>query len=45
MSLKHPKSKAGRKKGDVSVQPLFTLEGDKIPRNKLRKGEVAPDVA
>ena len=45
MSLKHPKSRAGRKKGDLSVQPLFTLEGDKIPRNELRKNPLPPDVA
>ncbi len=45
MSLKHPKSKAGRKKSDVAVQPLFTLEGDNIPRHELRRGTLAPDLA
>src|SRR3954470_7686200 len=45
MSLKHPKSRVGRKKGDLAVQPLFTLEGENIPRNELRKKPLTPDLA
>jgi glutamate decarboxylase len=44
MSLKHPKSRSGRT-GDLAVQPLFTREGDHIPRHELRQGELPPDVA
>jgi glutamate decarboxylase len=45
MSLKHPKARATHGNGELAVQPLFTLEGDNIPRSDLRKHELAPDVA
>jgi glutamate decarboxylase len=43
MALKHPKGPAGPTE-DLSVSPLFTLEGDRIPRHRLPDGELAPDV-
>jgi glutamate decarboxylase len=43
MPLKHPKVARGAA-GDLSVAPLFTLEGS-IPRNELPAGELAPDLA
>jgi glutamate decarboxylase len=43
MALKHPQGPAGPTE-DLSVSPLFTLEGDRIPRHRLPDGELAPDV-
>ena len=44
MALKHPKSARGREK-DLAVEPLFTAEGDRVPRHELPAGEMAPAVA
>jgi glutamate decarboxylase len=44
MTLKHPKGPP-TPAGDLSVAPIFTLEGDHIPRHQLAAGELAPDVA
>ncbi len=44
MTLKHPKA-AATPSGDLSVQTVFTLEGDKIPRHRLRDTELPPEVA
>jgi glutamate decarboxylase len=44
MTLKHPKG-LPTLAGDLSVAPIFTLEGDHIPRHQLAAGELAPDVA
>jgi glutamate decarboxylase len=43
MALKHPQGPAGPTE-DLSVAPLFTLEGDRIPRHRLPDGERAPEV-
>jgi glutamate decarboxylase len=44
MALQHPK--ANKRKSDrLSIDPLFTAEGNSIPRHKLPAGELAPDVA
>ena len=44
MTLKHPHAPAGPS-ADLSVQTVFTLEGDNIPRHELRDGELPPEVA
>jgi len=44
MALKHPHVPVGGSE-DLSVDPLFTLESDHIPRHKLPDGQIAPDVA
>jgi len=44
MALKHPKGPATRPAHDLAVAPLFTLEGDGIPRHRMPDGELAPDV-
>ena len=44
MALKHPKA-AASPTDDLAPAPLFTLEGDRIPRHRLPEGELAPDVA
>ncbi len=44
MSLKHPKGPA-RPTGDLAVSPLFTREGESIPRHEIPAGEMSPDVA
>jgi glutamate decarboxylase len=44
MTLKHPKAPAGPT-ADLSVQTVFTLEGDNLPRHRLRDSELPPDVA
>jgi glutamate decarboxylase len=44
VGLKHPSAPAGAT-GDLSVSPMFTLEGDSIPRHELLAGEMSPDVA
>ena len=36
---------AGSGDGDLSVPPLFTLEGTSIPRHALPEGQLPPDVA
>ncbi len=44
MPLIHPKGPVGRSK-DLSPAPLFTLEGEHIPRHTLPESQLAPDVA
>jgi glutamate decarboxylase len=44
VTLAHPKSPRPRK-ADLSVAPLFSLEGQTIPRHELPKRELPPDVA
>jgi len=44
MGLKHPSVPAASAR-DLSVPPIFTLEGDSIPRLELPAGEMPPDVA
>ncbi len=44
MTLKHPKAAKGPT-ADLSVQTVFTLEGDSLPRHQLRNTELPPDVA
>jgi hypothetical protein len=44
VTLKHRKA-AGGPIGDLAPAPLFTLEGERIPRHSLPQGELAPDVA
>ncbi len=41
MGLKHPLAPAN----ELALSPIFTLEGDSIPRHRLPDGERAPDVA
>ncbi|MGH3925914.1 MAG: glutamate decarboxylase, partial [Pseudonocardiaceae bacterium] len=43
MALKHPK--LPDRPRTLSVDPLFTTEGDSIPRHELREGSMDPDVA
>jgi glutamate decarboxylase len=45
MALRHPKGPPRSNDDDLGVAPLFTLEGTKIPRHRLPKGELSPDVA
>jgi glutamate decarboxylase len=44
VTLKHPKAST-RRSEDVSVAPLFNMEGTSIPRHELPEGELPPDVA
>ena len=44
MTLKHPKAATGPS-SDLSVQTVFTLEGDNLPRHRLPDTEMPPDVA
>jgi len=44
MTLKHPTATAGPST-DLSIQTVFTLEGDNLPRHRLPDAEMAPDVA
>src|SRR6187200_3492104 len=44
MSLKHPQGPASPT-GDVAIAPLFTREGDRIPRHEIPADEIAADVA
>ena len=44
MTLKHPKAPQGPT-ADLAVQTVFTLEGDNLPRHRLRDTELPPDVA
>ena len=44
MPLKHPQ-RPPRTEREISIAPLFTLEGDSIPRHELPTGELSPDVA
>ena len=44
MTLKHPKTAKGRQ-ADLAPPPLFSLEGDRIPRDRFPEGELPPDVA
>ena len=40
MGLKHPEAPAA-----TTISPVFTREGDSIPRHELPAGELAPDIA
>jgi glutamate decarboxylase len=44
MTLKHPSAPTAAK-AELSVDPLITLEGGRIPRHRLAPGEMAPDIA
>jgi glutamate decarboxylase len=44
VTLKHPKAAKGPQT-DLAPAPLFSLEGDDIPRHRLPEGELPPDVA
>ena len=44
MTLKHPTTAKGRQ-ADLAPPPLFSLEGDRIPRDRFPEGELPPDVA
>jgi glutamate decarboxylase len=44
VTLKHPGASAPVAR-DLSVDPLFSREGERIPRRELPRGEMAPDVA
>src|SRR6478609_3664423 len=44
MPLTHPKGPPPRSR-DLTPAPLFTLEGDNIPRHTLPAGQLSPDVA
>jgi glutamate decarboxylase len=44
MTLKHPKAPP-TPSGDLSIQTVFTLEGDRIPRHRLGDTELPPEVA
>ena len=44
MTLKHPKAAKGPQ-ADLAPAPLFSLEGDRIPRDRFPEGELPPDVA
>jgi glutamate decarboxylase len=43
MPLAHPKRSARER--ELALSPLFTVEGERIPRHELPAGETAPDVA
>jgi len=42
--LKHPKGPSGPSH-DLSPAPMFTLEGEEIPRHNVPAGQMAPDLA
>ena len=44
MALKHPKGPSGPSH-DLSPAPMFTLEGEEIPRHNVPPGQMAPDLA
>jgi len=44
VTLKHPKAAKGRQT-DLAPAPLFSLEGEHIPRHRFPEGELPPDVA
>jgi glutamate decarboxylase len=44
VTLKHPKA-PGRPSHDLSIAPLFSLEGRRIPRHELPDSVMAPDLA
>jgi glutamate decarboxylase len=44
MTLKHPTVHGGAS-GELSVDPLFTLDGGHVPRHELPAVEMSPDVA
>jgi glutamate decarboxylase len=44
MALTHPKGPAAPR-NDLAVAPIFTLESESIPRDRIPDGEIAPDVA
>jgi glutamate decarboxylase len=44
LTLAHQKTRRQRKDA-LAVAPLFSLEGETIPRHELPQGEMAPDVA
>jgi len=43
MPLAHPKRPTHER--ELALAPLFTLEGERIPRHELSAGEIEPDVA
>jgi glutamate decarboxylase len=44
MPLKHPSTRTSRPE-DISVAPVFTLEGRRLPRHELPADELPPEVA
>src|SRR5262249_25443881 len=44
VTLKHPKA-AHRPAHDLSIAPLFSMEGRRIPRHELPDSVMAPDLA
>ena len=44
MTLAHPNTEHRRKR-ELAVAPIFSLEGTTIPRHTLPEGELSPDVA
>ena len=44
MGLKHPSAPAASAR-DLSVSPMYTLEGESIPRHELPPGGMSPDLA
>ena len=44
MPLKHPNSQRTSAE-DLAPSPIFGLEGMRVPRHKLREGQIPPDVA
>ncbi len=45
MPLKHPHGPAGSTNDHLSLPPVSMLEGERVPRHTLPKGELPPDVA
>src|SRR3954447_22230812 len=45
MPLKHPQSLNGSTSTNLSLPPVSMLEGERVPRHTLPKGELPPDVA
>jgi glutamate decarboxylase len=44
MTLTHPKGPPPQRTGDLSIDPIFTLEG-RIPRLEIPNAEMSPDLA
>jgi glutamate decarboxylase len=45
MPLKHPQSPNGSTTANLSLPPVSMLEGERVPRHTLPKGELPPEVA
>src|SRR5438270_6465878 len=45
MPLKHPQTSNGSTNVNLSLPPVSMLEGERVPRHTLPKGELPPDVA